>query len=382
MSIDPNQQVIFERYSDSAGAYIKLDSSNPSIYKQVYRAAKAKLKLRIKATVISESQEEETSLSVQTAAESNTNSGKAATSSPSLNPMSLERIVSATPSTEKFAVTSYIPSSPISELPVAHEKATPATPDAPVPRSFFYNKVKGQSSPERPNSSTCSPASPLPVRASNSLISTYTVYCNHCDRAIPDAHYHCSTCENGDYDLCQTCIDSGVLCGGEDHWLIKRFLQDGHDIRSTTETIAPRKTAKDQARGAESARVESENEIEASTRTCNCCIECKTFSSFTPQSELTGGEAYPESNFVTCLVCEDYDLCIPCHFDLSHGHNPAHGFRPVSVKSMADDSMIHALCKPGRDMAHAAVCDGCDKVRWLSSGLSHRSNQILGYSWN
>jgi next-to-BRCA1 protein 1 len=43
--------VVFERYSDSAAAFVRLDSDNSSVYKQLYRAAKAKLKLRIKATV-------------------------------------------------------------------------------------------------------------------------------------------------------------------------------------------------------------------------------------------------------------------------------------------------------------------------------------------
>jgi hypothetical protein len=191
--------------------------------------------------------------------------------------MSLESIVSATPSIEKLPVTAYSPPSPISELPVADEKATLVTPDAPVPRSFFDNEINGQALLERPSNGIFSVTSPPPVRASNGLLSTYTVFCNNCNQAIPDAHYHCSTCQNGDYDLCQTCIDSGVLCGGTDHWLIKRFLQNGNDIRSTTETIAPRKTTRVQESGAGSVKSEAENEIETSTRTCNCCIECKTF---------------------------------------------------------------------------------------------------------
>ena len=43
--------MVFERYSDSAAAFVRLDSDNAGVYKQLYRAAKAKLKLRIKATV-------------------------------------------------------------------------------------------------------------------------------------------------------------------------------------------------------------------------------------------------------------------------------------------------------------------------------------------
>lgn len=48
-------ELILERFSDSSGAYVTVTPSNPSTYKQLYRAAKAKLKLRLKATrVVSE----------------------------------------------------------------------------------------------------------------------------------------------------------------------------------------------------------------------------------------------------------------------------------------------------------------------------------------
>ena len=51
LAIKPDQTVIFERFSDSAGGYITLDSNNPQVFKTLIRAAKAKLKLRLKATV-------------------------------------------------------------------------------------------------------------------------------------------------------------------------------------------------------------------------------------------------------------------------------------------------------------------------------------------
>lgn len=70
---------------------------------------------------------------------------------------------------------------------------------------------------------------------------------------------------------------------------------------------------------------------------------------------------YEESKFVTCLECEDYDLCIPCHTGLKHGHHPAHTFKRVSDETvLSTESSI--LCAPGRNMRHAAICDGCDKA--------------------
>lgn len=51
MQVPPGQDVIFERYSDSAGAYVTLDANKPQVYKTLFRAAKAKLKLRLRATI-------------------------------------------------------------------------------------------------------------------------------------------------------------------------------------------------------------------------------------------------------------------------------------------------------------------------------------------
>jgi next-to-BRCA1 protein 1 len=46
-----DQEIIFERYSDSAASFVVLDSDKPQVYKTLFRAAKAKLKLRLRATI-------------------------------------------------------------------------------------------------------------------------------------------------------------------------------------------------------------------------------------------------------------------------------------------------------------------------------------------
>jgi next-to-BRCA1 protein 1 len=43
---------MIERYSDSAAAFVLLDSSNMAVYKQLYRAAKAKSKLKLRVTIL------------------------------------------------------------------------------------------------------------------------------------------------------------------------------------------------------------------------------------------------------------------------------------------------------------------------------------------
>lgn len=60
--------------------------------------------------------------------------------------------------------------------------------------------------------------SKLPVSPSSRL------YCDNCDVTIlsSDAYYHCNICDDGDFDLCQRCLDKGVLCYGDGHRLIKR----------------------------------------------------------------------------------------------------------------------------------------------------------------
>jgi next-to-BRCA1 protein 1 len=99
---------------------------------------------------------------------------------------------------------------------------------------------------------------------------TYSVYCNHCDASIPDAHYHCGICDDGDFDLCPDCVGKGVLCGGEGHWMIKRYVKYGKVINSTTE-IAPKKTASE----SKTTLVADERE---NTRTCNSCVDGKHLS--------------------------------------------------------------------------------------------------------
>ena len=106
---------------------------------------------------------------------------------------------------------------------------------------------------------------------------SFTICCNNCDKPIPDAHWHCSICERGDFDLCQDCVDTGCLCDDEDHWLIKRFVKGGKVINSTTETIAPKKATKLEEKAIPGAftsdlKREDNHEPVDLSRTCNSCV--------------------------------------------------------------------------------------------------------------
>ena len=109
-----------------------------------------------------------------------------------------------------------------------------------------------------------------------SPVNIFSVYCNNCEAAIPDEHYHCSTCDDGDFDLCQSCVENGNTCKDDGHWLIKRFVKNGKVINSTTETISPKpKPATSESK----TTLVATEELTAATRTCNSCIQgiCEHF---------------------------------------------------------------------------------------------------------
>ncbi|MCJ1251609.1 hypothetical protein MMC30_008844 [Trapelia coarctata] len=373
----PTKNVVFERYSDSAGLYITLDSNNPSVYKQLYRAAKAKLKLRIRATVV------DTNTPNVEASQPEPVSPDHLTSHRYVPPVSQEPIPMSQPVSYTLRISS--PVSPVTSIQateiytqllnkhmascttlVNNQEAPPdvtvasteaktepkteapvsikqEVDEAPVPRAF--------SDRERLYAAL-SKAQPTPLRAMDQSFSvsgaSFTVCCNKCNANIPDTHWHCSICQDGDYDLCRECVTVGVHCGVPGHFLIKRNIENGRVISSTTETL-PKKTVKIETEkevpGAFTTEVKEDMapEMLEMSRTCNSCVN-----------------VYEESNFVTCMVCDDYDLCIPCHVGMKHGHHPNHAFAPVSEEPTLDGMAI-ALCAPGRNMRHFAICDGCDK---------------------
>ena len=192
----------------------------------------------------------------------------------------------------------------------------------------------------------------------------FCIDCNNCGKSIPDEHYHCRICDEGDFDLCSSCIAADVACDGEGHWLIKRRIQNGLLVSSVTETIAPKKWQE------EKASEDGKGDMNATcyaTRTCNSCIIGKAkeadmyWGPFTDlPSEIPGDE------LVTCINCADYDLCTICFSLGDHGHHPGHRFQPVSTDTSKISPRLLSLCEAGRGLAHAAICDGCDKVSHVS----------------
>lgn len=336
---------MFERYSDSSASFITLDSSNTSVYKQLFRAAKAKGKLRLRVTFTdkttskpevsqitpnipdrltsrkyvhpftSDLYNNELTPSARLSTLVDLKTASEAPSTTTLTPSTKDQIedqASANmtqpkpyfwPITDDLAwsestksafqkgpkqdaqdalrsVHDAIASRNASNISTSHKLAHG---EAPVPRDFSaraHCRAAFSGFMNTPGAPLCTLAvGPKPC-------ASFTVCCNNCDGAIPDAHWHCSICEDGDFDLCQGCVERGYLCDNEEHWLIKRFVEDGKVVNSKTETIPPKNKAKvakpeeeKEIPGAFTSRVKAEHVPVATdlSRTCNQCVQGEMF---------------------------------------------------------------------------------------------------------
>ncbi|KAK0720743.1 hypothetical protein B0H67DRAFT_483741 [Lasiosphaeris hirsuta] len=365
LGIYPDVDAVFERYSDSAAAFVVLDQTNTAVYKQLNRAAKAKLKLKLRVTIrepeIAEEEEEKTGpkpASVEDGVE---------------EPNTPDSVLPSVEEPEKSVVSPS--SSTVSQSPTPAATATNTKPtewemrqQALAAMESTLEAIQATMAASNKLAGTI-PSVSQPAAASCSAARTnYAVCCNSCDRTIPQSHYHCSTCDDGDFDLCQDCVDQGITCYGADHWLIKRFVRNGVIINSTTERIAPKQKPKAQppveeptapvptvtaAPAAVPERIIPlfNDFLYSSIRTCNCCVQ-----------EL------PEVQFVHCTTCDDYDLCRACFAKNRHGHHPKHGF-VSAVEGTRMEPEVSRCLAPGRNQPHNAICDGCDET---IKGIRHK----------
>jgi next-to-BRCA1 protein 1 len=255
---------MIERYSDSAAAFVMLDASNMAVYKQLYRAAKAKSKLKLRVSVLPQS------------------------SSSSPEPASVEDVPETTQTTplenaEEPANANPTPLDTASSSRTTLSKQYDANLLQEAAKMIqdhqaeFDNRLRQvmRSTDELANLTSqmanCQPftATSSVPKASGPLSpicpatgAMFAVCCNSCEQNIPAAHYHCSTCDDGDFDLCQSCVERGITCYSEDHWLIKRIMNNGQIVNSTTETIAP-KLKVTAVPKAQPAKVEEEVEKES-----------------------------------------------------------------------------------------------------------------------
>ncbi|KAF2635683.1 hypothetical protein P280DRAFT_410991 [Massarina eburnea CBS 473.64] len=356
----PTEPVIFERYSDSAGAYVTLDSNKPQVYKTLFRAAKAKLKLRLRASV---PVQENIPAPVAPAAPAAPIQER-----PSSQPRSLHRLSCHTLTPQHNAPVEAPVEAP-AEAPVEAPADTVPSPVLPPAPKTADAEVLGEAPVPRPFParhlgfmSAASSNSNLAIRPKiETLQSTWVVYCNNCNLPMEDEHYHCNICDHGDYDLCHSCVDSGIHCPGTNHWMLKRFIKNGKVVNSSTERVKvkplaqPKPPVEKEMPGSFTEEKQSIEVIdltrEEPTRTCNCCVQ-----------------VLRETEFVTCTTCEDYDLCLECHLHNKHGHHPGHAFKAATADTTMP-ALADFLCNAGRNVRHSAVCDGCEKFIY---GVRHK----------
>jgi next-to-BRCA1 protein 1 len=140
LQVKADEQVVFERYSDSSASYVTLESDKPQVYKTLFRAAKAKLKLRLRATIPGEQPEAPSSAPT---ASNNAMPGYVPVfhrlSADTLSPQSvapISPVIARSPGADAPAA-KFEPVSPESPL-----KSVDAEGEAPLPRSFTARQSK------------------------------------------------------------------------------------------------------------------------------------------------------------------------------------------------------------------------------------------------
>jgi len=367
LNIPAETNAVFERYSDSAAAYVVLDQTDTAVYKQLGRAAKAKQKLKIRVTIKKPVVDEEEKkgpkpASVEDAVEDQIPTPK----TPEAAEPTTTPVVSPSTSTvpRETAPVTATPERSEAQMRLESMGNTLEAIQASIMAAAASNKAaqslcgasRAQSAISRPPPTIAASACKTPLPRTN-----YAVCCNRCDDIILGSHFHCSTCDDGDYDLCQQCVDQGKLCSNSEHWLIKRCVEDGIIVNSTTERIAPKPKAKPRVAEEASAVPAAASQertipifndfLYSSIRTCNCCVQ-----------EL------PEVEFVHCKTCDDFDLCRACFAKNRHGHHPKHAFVAAVEGTRLEPEVARRLVA-GRDQKHSAICDGCEnEIR----GIRHK----------
>jgi next-to-BRCA1 protein 1 len=415
-----------ERYSDSASSYVTLDSANIPVYKQLHRAAKAKQKLKLKVTTV---QKEDKMVPKPVTVEDEPEPSQSPPTQPDLTKFDEPVTTPSAPATPAHADES---------IPKASKQ--PSTMTASQVRVLLHHKIRDAEMrhgemeqkmkllaasvanlnvdpPAGPSATQQHASTSIPVAAPPAYKSlpaaarpNFTVCCNSCDKTIPDSHFHCATCDDGDFDLCQDCVDKGITCFGAGHWLIKRTVKNGMIVSSTTEKIAPKPNQRLAANLAaaqatvaasvakskaelnavmaealhkqrhqvlqqrlsllEQVRSSAASEVPPmfgncafnTIRTCNCCVQGtpRLFCQMSDELRADKVAELPEHDFVHCTTCEDFDLCKSCFAKDRHGHHPQHAFIIVAPDSLVTEDVVRRLAA-GRNQKHHAICDGCDK---------------------
>lgn len=319
LGVADNQIVLFERFSDSSASYVSLEPANLHAYKTLYRAAKAKLKLRLRAhvhpstppLVVPSQLPSASATTLVSAQEPLTNQSQLEPVSAAITNFCATVASQQTPASASSNITN-VPVQSAIEAKTAefHQKVREMDEQLKLKigahrlrqsSNMSNEKISCRLAPEpaaaaandqfkllptfQPQNGGC-PGLRMshPPKLPDGATYSWSVYCNHCNKNMLDEHYHCNSCENGDYDLCVDCMSKGKHCLSENHWLIKRYLRNGKVINGTTQkhcfASSPKIKAETSMTSMPGAFTEEKKVelIKKPTRTCNCCVKGKSFS--------------------------------------------------------------------------------------------------------
>ncbi|KAI5290143.1 hypothetical protein KEM54_002346 [Ascosphaera aggregata] len=350
LSIKEDQEMLIERYSDSLASYVPIEIGDHAAYRQLARAAKAKSKVLIRVALSGIFAAKTATTSFHQQQQQQQQPQKQ-----SQEPMDGPLIVSSSP----------LPPSSVVERP----NHLDITPPAPTPSSTVTAVEEELETSKASGSEMTS--------AFVQFSSPCWVDCNKCGNRTSECHFHCDECEDGDFDLCPFCVESGIGCHDDNHVMTKRCMKDGvmvnhtktHEVSGSQRINEPAKSNKTESEPAPSLPTEKcdtphEHEPAKTGGDLPSAVDCHWVCNGCVCEFL-----YSE-NFVTCVNCPSYDLCIECLLKDKHGHNPLHEFRPNQLNvSTHRKTEITKFCRPGRNILHDAYCDGCDK---RVNGIRHK----------
>ncbi|PHH83097.1 hypothetical protein CDD83_3065 [Cordyceps sp. RAO-2017] len=227
LHIPDDAKITIERFSDSAAAYVLLDPANVSVYKQLYRAAKAKSKLKLRVTVLAtgertvpkpasvedvpDSSDGPAAAEPAVKLEAKPRAAALSRMEMPLRPSVSQPVQPASPPADASAKAPQEPREWHSDFRSRMKDIRKTTDDLAGLASQLERQLRVPSpaapSPKAAAAAAGPPKLPLTLPASlaRSCPATgcgFAVCCNHCEKTIPGAHYHCSTCDDGDFDLC------------------------------------------------------------------------------------------------------------------------------------------------------------------------------------
>lgn len=67
----------------------------------------------------------------------------------------------------------------------------------------------------------------IPDAQSSTLVMVIGIICQKCLSEIQGTFCYYIICSDGDFDICQNCVDSGAFCDSNDHQMSKYVFKNG-----------------------------------------------------------------------------------------------------------------------------------------------------------